>query len=151
MEGNSIQERSNVCRLRVFEKVWGTIERNQQILDMEFHSAVFSCTSNGALSYSSIPELDNALVSEEKANLPMNLCDWKLARDHTHFAYGGEEVNLSIWDVSRTFGSTVPEPQSEPTGKRKREQLLPAEVWRAKNVMLSYLRIVWCSRSDHDL
>lgn len=66
----------------------------------------------------------------------MRLCDWRLAPSGQHFAYGGDEVELSVWDAERAFTEPLPSSTSETTGtKRKRaDALLPAEIWRAKNV-----------------
>jgi ribosome biogenesis protein NSA1 len=77
------------------------------------------------------------------AVLPMRLCAWRLAPDGTTFAYGGDEVELSVWDVETAFTPkqqqpSPPPPQSENSKKRKRrsEMLLPGELWRAKNVRM---------------
>lgn len=70
----------------------------------------------------------------------MRLKDWKLSPDSRMFAYGGDEVELSLWDLERAFTSPLAVPKHDETEpkegkKRKRtEQLLPAEIWRAKNV-----------------
>ncbi|EIM89890.1 uncharacterized protein STEHIDRAFT_36630, partial [Stereum hirsutum FP-91666 SS1] len=96
-------------------------------------SRVYSCTSNGALRLTSL----NSTTSQT-AVLPMRLCDWRLSPDEKTFAYGGDEVELSVWDAERAFtASTTPSTQkpSESTQKkRKRDDLLPGETWRAKNV-----------------
>jgi ribosome biogenesis protein NSA1 len=68
------------------------------------------------------------------ASLPTRLCDWRLASDQATFAYGGDEVELSVWDTERAF---APEPvsSSDAAGiKRKRDALFAGEVWRAKNL-----------------
>lgn len=70
----------------------------------------------------------------------MRLKDWKLSPDGRTFAYGGDEVELSLWDVERAFTSPPPVPNPDTSDgngvkKRKRtDELLPAELWRAKNV-----------------
>jgi ribosome biogenesis protein NSA1 len=67
----------------------------------------------------------------------MRLTEWRLAVDEETFAYAGDEVEVSVWNTDRAFSSERPaindvEAQSK---KRKRsEQLLPGEIWRAKNV-----------------
>jgi len=70
------------------------------------------------------------------ASLPSHLFDWRLSADGENFAYGGEEVDLSIWNVERTFQGSPQETSNNP-GSRKRkndEALLPGEVWKARNV-----------------
>ncbi len=68
----------------------------------------------------------------------MRLCEWRLSEDARTFAYGGEEVELSVWDTEKAFSEKPPvaEPTSTDSKKRKRDQLLPGEVWRAKNVSI---------------
>ncbi|KAH9079632.1 hypothetical protein EDB83DRAFT_2343733 [Lactarius deliciosus] len=65
----------------------------------------------------------------------MRLCEWRPAPDGKGFSYGGDEVELSIWDLEAAFAPKQPAPQPEGTKKRKRgNDLLPGELWRAKNV-----------------
>ena len=68
----------------------------------------------------------------------MRLCEWRLSDDARYFAYGGEEVEMSVWDTEKAFSSTRDPPLdigSVESKKRKRgDQLLPGEVWRARNV-----------------
>lgn len=69
----------------------------------------------------------------------MRLTSWRLAPNGgTHFAYGGDEVELSLWDTERALapdpapaGSSRPESKKR---KRPKADLLPAETWRARNV-----------------
>lgn len=68
----------------------------------------------------------------------MRLTEWRLAKDEQTFAYAGDEVELSVWNTEEAFSkqteksSTGTDAQSK---KRKRaDQLLPGEIWRAKNV-----------------
>jgi ribosome biogenesis protein NSA1 len=76
------------------------------------------------------------------ATLPMRLKDWKLGPDGRMFAYGGDEVEVSLWDAEHAFsadtstnGEKKAEPRAKEGKKRKRgDDLLPGEVWRAKNV-----------------
>ncbi|THH07439.1 hypothetical protein EW145_g3382 [Phellinidium pouzarii] len=107
---------------------------------------LFWCTSNGALGFAphdetkSIPAFSS---SYQKCSLPTRLCAWHLSADATSFAYGGDEVDLSVWDTERALqagnGSTIEksatEAKSTESKKRKREaELFPGEVWRAKNL-----------------
>jgi ribosome biogenesis protein NSA1 len=65
----------------------------------------------------------------------MRLCEWRLAPDKSTFSYGGDEVELSVWDLEMAFGPKQPQPESPSSKKRKRaSDLLPGELWRAKNV-----------------
>jgi ribosome biogenesis protein NSA1 len=67
------------------------------------------------------------------ASLPMRLCSWRLSSSQQSFAYGGEEVELSVWDTEKAFSQLQTDDSN--LQKRKRDTgLLPAEVWRAKNV-----------------
>lgn len=68
-------------------------------------------------------------------SLPTRLHDWRLSSNEETFAYGGEEVDLSVWNTEMAFL-----PRSETQGivyrKRKRnDTLMSGEVWRAKNVI----------------
>jgi ribosome biogenesis protein NSA1 len=92
---------------------------------------IFSCTSNGALRYVSPEEGDNVKL----ASVPTRLEDWQMAANREFFAYGGNEVDLSVWDTERAFSSPEEvDKQSAAPRKRKRDELLPGEIWRAKNV-----------------
>ena len=73
----------------------------------------------------------------------MRLCEWRLAPDKSTFSYGGDEVELSVWDLETAFASRQqrppPQPESPSSKKRKRtSELLPGEMWRAKNVRTVY-------------
>jgi ribosome biogenesis protein NSA1 len=72
----------------------------------------------------------------------MRLCEWRLAPDKSTFSYGGDEVELSVWDLETAFAPKQPQPESPSSKKRKRaSELLPGELWRAKNVCV-------CGRVD---
>ncbi len=72
----------------------------------------------------------------------MRLCEWRLAHDKSTFSYGGDEVELSVWDLETAFSPKQQEPprsQPESPGSKKRKrgsELLPGELWRAKNVCI---------------
>lgn len=97
---------------------------------------MYSCTSNGALRVTHLDKTES--TPSQTAVLPMRLCDWRLSHDEKTFAYGGDEVELSVWDTERAFCSattpTTTEPSEPAQKKRKRDELLPSEIWRAKNV-----------------
>lgn len=69
--------------------------------------------------------------------IPGSLCDWIMSDDAAFFAYGGEEVEVSLWDVSRAFEPSRKSPPLSAVGsKRKKTELIDGEIWRAKNVRL---------------
>ncbi|KAF7338337.1 hypothetical protein MVEN_02059200 [Mycena venus] len=90
---------------------------------------VYSCTSNGALRL--VPTGADGTQST-LGSLPTRLGAWRLASDQATFAYGGDEVEPSVWNTEKAF---EPVSSSDPSGtKRKRDALFPGEIWRAKNV-----------------
>lgn len=97
---------------------------------------IYSCTSNGALRmtpHENDGEPSNPLVTL----VPTRLCGWRLGSDQQTFAYGGDEVELSVWDTEKAFSQSPEELSEAPSAKKKRKRsdaLFPAEVWRAKNV-----------------
>ncbi|KAF9005604.1 hypothetical protein BDQ17DRAFT_1239871 [Cyathus striatus] len=101
-------------------------------------TAVYTCTSNGALRWTSIAQFSES----QSVSLPNRLFDWKLSTSTDFFAYGGDEVDVSVWNVERAFQHTsevVKSPASDSTSagskKRKRnDTLFPGEIWRAKNL-----------------
>ncbi|KAI0093605.1 hypothetical protein BDY19DRAFT_1044938 [Irpex rosettiformis] len=104
---------------------------------------VYSCTSNGALRLTTLISEDSADAQQDPnlAVLPTRLAEWQLASDEQTFAYAGDEVELSIWDTERAFSSdsvqSIDEGKAVGPASRKRkrtEQLLSGEVWRAKNL-----------------
>jgi ribosome biogenesis protein NSA1 len=72
-------------------------------------------------------------------SLPMRLCDWKLSAGGDKFAYGGEEVALSVWNTEKAFQEATSSPsENSDLKKRKRaDDLFPGEIWRAKHVGLA--------------
>ncbi|KAF9030760.1 WD40-repeat-containing domain protein [Panaeolus papilionaceus] len=99
-------------------------------------SAVFSCTSNGMVQRKTLfaegedPQPQNTSTS----TVPSRLFDWKLSGSGETFAYGGDEVDLSIWNLERAFQQDAKPASNGGQSKRKRDELFPAEIWRAKNV-----------------
>ncbi|KAI0283108.1 hypothetical protein BGY98DRAFT_953075 [Russula aff. rugulosa BPL654] len=92
-------------------------------------AGVYSCTSNGALRLTRLGEPGTAEPSRT-AVLPMRLCEWRLAPDKSTFSYGGDEVELSVWDLETAFAPK----QQQPPQPQPESPLLPGELWRAKNV-----------------
>jgi hypothetical protein len=137
---------SRIIRVRLF--FFLILPRNRGQLSNQSSRGVYSCTLNGALRLTPLGSDVDAEPSRT-AVLPMRLCSWRLAPDGTTFSYGGDEVELSVWDVEAAFApklqplpvttSTESPQQPENTRKRKRstEPLLPGELWRAKNVCFS--------------
>ncbi|KAF6765160.1 WD40-repeat-containing domain protein [Ephemerocybe angulata] len=99
-------------------------------------SAVYSCTSNGALRRATFSTESSSITQEDKGSLPTRLRDWKLSSDAKNFAYGGEEVDLSVWDAELAFQAQPTAEASNATGKKRRraDTLFHGEVWRAKNL-----------------
>ena len=93
----------------------------------QYASGTYTCSNNGALMLSSHDENEPST-----SLLPNRLCAWRLAKGEESFAYGGDEVDVSVWDTKRAFQSQPP--SASDSKKRRRDELFPAEVWRAKNV-----------------
>ncbi|XAO22647.1 hypothetical protein I312_101420 [Cryptococcus bacillisporus CA1280] len=55
-------------------------------------------------------------------------------------ALGGKEVDVSIWDVERTFASSSDSPMVD-DGKRKKNAPEPGQIWQAKNMPNNYLKL----------
>ncbi|KAF9500916.1 WD40 repeat-like protein [Pleurotus eryngii] len=107
------------------------------------NDTVYSCTSNGALRRISLPEASSAdpTPTHQLAALPSNLHAWRMSPDSETFAYGGDEVDLSIWNVEQAFaGRSNFKSDNATSKKRKRNaELLPGEIWRANNVPNDHL------------
>ncbi|KAJ7452476.1 hypothetical protein B0H11DRAFT_2161563 [Mycena galericulata] len=91
---------------------------------------IYSCTSNGALRL--VPPGDDK--QPVLGSLPTRLCDWRLASDQASFAYGGDEVELSVWDTEQALTQGHATSSDSLFTKRKRDALFPGEIWRAKNI-----------------
>ncbi|CAE6520431.1 unnamed protein product [Rhizoctonia solani] len=96
-----------------------------------------TCTQNGRLRLSSVfaGPSDSDPAAELFASLPTRLNDVRLSPSYSSLAYGGDEVDLSVWDVERTF-SDKSQTIDEAGKKRKKgkNELMYAEVWRAKQL-----------------
>lgn len=101
----------------------------------------YTCSTAGHLQLTAFTA-SSSTPTTSKASLPMRLCDFQLSPDAATFAYGGDEVDLSVWDAERAFAgakpsSLYPEESDASGNKRKKpssNDLLPGEIWRAKNV-----------------
>ena len=95
---------------------------------------IYSCTSNGALRLTTLGT-DDVPMSHRLAALPTRLCDWRISSSQETFSYGGDEVELSVWNTEQAFTHSAGESSITEMKKRKRGvTLFPGEVWRAKNV-----------------
>ena len=108
------------------------------------YSAAFTCTSSGILRRNLLGLGESAIKIDltDYASLPSRLYDWKISANWETFAYGGDEVDLSVWNTELAFKShpTEPSQPSALTKKRKRnDDLFPAEIWRARNVRTLFI------------
>jgi ribosome biogenesis protein NSA1 len=103
-------------------------------------SSVYSCASNGALRLTGTSNEAEAGLTHQLGALPSRLMDWRLGPNQGTFAYGGDEVEASIWNVERAFDLQTDSgtPVDSKKGKRA-DALFPGEIWRAKNVANDYL------------
>jgi len=107
------------------------LKSNQTFVGLQAtDKGVYSCTSNGALRL--VPTGDDK--QPILASLPTRLSDWRLASDQASFAYGGDEVELSVWDTEKALTQGPPSSFDSSGTKRKRDALFPGEIWRAKNI-----------------
>ncbi|GJJ12158.1 hypothetical protein Clacol_006399 [Clathrus columnatus] len=108
---------------------------------------IISCTNNGHLSLMQQTGVDMDNVMLKNTLIPKRLCDWKLSFDSKNFIFGGEEVEVSLWDTERAFDPSrnvrKHETLSQLPKKRKSKtlDLLEGEIWRAKNVSNDFLNL----------
>ncbi|KAF9532933.1 hypothetical protein CPB83DRAFT_846612 [Crepidotus variabilis] len=107
-------------------------------------SAVTTCTASGMLSRTSFNVEDGITISEHTTGtLPSRLFDWRQSPDGATFCYGGDEVDMSVWDAERTFHNLSDAASASTTpGSKKRKRnddLFPAEIWRARNLPNDHL------------
>lgn len=97
---------------------------------------MISCTSNGALRRAAFSLESSSVIQEDKGSLPTRLRDWRLSEDGKNLTYGGEEVEVSVWDTEQAFQAPPPTEAAATAGKKRRraDALFPGEIWRAKNV-----------------
>ncbi|PWN53550.1 hypothetical protein IE53DRAFT_408591 [Violaceomyces palustris] len=124
-------------------------------------SGVYSCTSSGAFRFTSVDlSKDEPVTGSVAIDLPgpLQQLSFHPVSDPTHFAYGGEEIPLSLWDISIALSPqpargerdpaaddsaemSAPETGNAKQRKRKRQaaerakarELMWGEIWRAKN------------------
>ncbi|KAF4576526.1 hypothetical protein EYR36_000876 [Pleurotus pulmonarius] len=107
------------------------------------NDVVYSCTSNGALRKTVLPKASSADPTpiHQLVALPSNLHAWRLSPDSETFAYGGDEVDLSVWDVEQAFTdhSNLKSGNTASKKRKRTAELLPGEIWRANNVSNDHL------------
>jgi ribosome biogenesis protein NSA1 len=100
---------------------------------------MISCTNAGRLrlTQANVDAEDDA-GNPHTTFIPNRLCEWVLSEDSQSFAYGGDEVEVSVWDTSRALNpSRRLLPSSAVGTKRKKgktSELFDGEIWRAQNV-----------------
>ncbi|WVR05292.1 hypothetical protein IAU60_002305 [Kwoniella sp. DSM 27419] len=94
---------------------------------------VVSALTSGLLTYHS-PSSTEASGSRTVPS-PL-LCLASSTAAPTSFAMGGKEVDVSVWDVERTFASSANDKVEKnwESGKRKKNVLENGQTWQAKNV-----------------
>ncbi|KAK0503208.1 hypothetical protein EDD18DRAFT_1063355 [Armillaria luteobubalina] len=110
------------------------LKANQKYVGLSIASkGIFTCTSNGALRITPKSSRD---AEARTALLPTRLYSWKLAANQETFAYGGDEVDLSLWNTEQAFQQPAMSSTSDVTSKKRKRKtdLFPGEIWRAKNV-----------------
>ena len=98
---------SRIIRVRLFFFLF--LPRNRGQFSNQSSRGVYSCTSNGALRITPLSSDVDAEPSRT-AVLPMRLYSWRLAPDGTTFSYGGDEVELSVWDIEAAFAPKLQPP-----------------------------------------
>ena len=107
------------------------------------YRGVFTCTSTGHFRLTRLEESNETAI----AALPVRLRDLKMSSSGENFAYGGDEVDLSVWNTERALSgpsvsSSSDTVQAGQKRKKSKPTLLYGEIWRAKNVstMLQNMR-----------
>jgi hypothetical protein len=141
---------------------WNGQQRQVTFLSLLFYppstlhdSTTFTCTSNGILRRTSLisDEGNDSKIfqihEQSHLDLPSRLYDWRLSDDGQNFAYGGDEVDLSLWNTDRAFQTAASaDPsvsQSSLKRRKKNHDLYPGEIWRARNVSFPTCPIFRCA------
>ncbi|PWN31458.1 uncharacterized protein FA14DRAFT_109437, partial [Meira miltonrushii] len=132
------------------------------------HDGIFACTSAGDMRFFSIDQEEGSKDAtlalkgdciKREVPEPLQMVTFEPKSDPTHFAYGGEEIPLSVWDARQAISSNGETQDGENNEnassssrntngsankqrKRKRimenrakaRELLWGEIWRAKNL-----------------
>lgn len=103
-------------------------------MTQEIYSGTFASLSSGGLTLLPPNPTSPNLTRTVPSPLLTLASSSKSAKD---FALAGKEVEISVWDVERTFASQ--EIQMKDAGvKRKKDVLESGEIWRARNVSFYY-------------
>ena len=94
-----------------------------------YSRGIYSCSADGRLNLMSLPH-NNSAPAHHSVSIPTRLYDWRLSANEETFAYGGYEVELSVWNTQNAFTMNA----SSIGSGQKTVDLFPAEIWRAKNV-----------------
>jgi len=154
--------------MRVGVERWVGLQLTKTYVDDTYCSGLVSCTSGGFFRYVPLAELlereaspDEWASSAITWTVPGPLHHVAFYPPHsetpTHFAYGGEQVPLSIWSLAKALEAAQrpiePEASEEPSSARagskrsasskssKNRELLSGELWRAKNLPNDHLSL----------
>jgi len=103
-------------------------------------TGIYSCTSSGHVRRTALPD---SATEGAKVSVPTRLTSFEVSPSGSSFAYGGDEVDLSIWDSVQAFSSpseksktSSSEDASQGTKRKTKTKtdLFPGEIWRAKNL-----------------
>jgi len=114
----------------VFSRTSRWVEPDRQTI----YRGIFTCTSMGHFRLTRLDESDENTT----AALPVRLRNLKMSGSGENFAYGGDEVDLSVWNTERALSgpsvSSSPDTAAGQKRKKSKPTLLYGEIWRAKNV-----------------
>lgn len=102
----------------------------------DFYSGTVSALTSGLLTFH--PSSGSRPSSRSVSSPLACLASTSLAPNQ--FALGGKEVDVSIWDIERTFASSSDSPMVD-DGKRKKNAHEPGQIWQAKNMPNNYLKL----------
>lgn len=115
---------------------YGLSKRPDSVNVDNFNSGTVSALTSGLLTFHQTSGSSSSLRS-----VPSPLaCLASTPLAPNQFALGGKEVDVSIWDVERTFSSSSDSPMID-AGKRKKNALEPGQIWQAKNIPNNYLKL----------
>lgn len=114
--------------------------------DIDVNRGAYTCTSSGHVRFTpfTTPGETEESAPSQVASVPTRLCDFRLSPSGSSFSYGGEEVDLSVWDVEAAFSARSTPSDSAAAGQKRKNKatdLLPGETWRAKNVPNDHLNL----------
>ncbi|WWC69285.1 uncharacterized protein I206_103223 [Kwoniella pini CBS 10737] len=124
-----------------------------------------SALTSGQITYhsssSSSSSSDEIKTSSSSRIIPSPLqCITSTSLLPNSFVTAGKEVDISIWDIERTFGSSDQVTKTWENGKRKKNVLEAGQIWQAKNVPqnnlslrqpINHLSLTYINGSPHHL